>query len=125
MIRGVSDGAEGQNSIFLQNTKLNFDCFPYALNFLVSLRFFPAEPIWKVEAKKRVPLSDLQQTFEHKAKIHNPSEGTAPSSSGLYSPAAGGKSELGVILQLHAYLYYTLFMARRQCKGIDWEGCVM
>ena len=23
------------------------------------------------------------------------------------------------------YLYYTLFMARRQCKGIGWEGCVM
>ena len=23
------------------------------------------------------------------------------------------------------YLYYTLYMARRQCKGIGWEGCVM
>ena len=76
MIKGISDGAEGQNSNFLQNTKLNFDCFVYAFNFLVSLWFFPAEPIGKVEAKKRVPLSDLQQTFEHKAKIHKPSEGT-------------------------------------------------
>ena len=26
---------------------------------------------------------------------------------------------------LYLYLYYTLYMAGRQCKGIDWEGCVM
>ena len=26
---------------------------------------------------------------------------------------------------LYLYLYYTLYMARRQCKGIGWEGCVM
>ena len=26
---------------------------------------------------------------------------------------------------LHRFLYYTLYMVSRQCKGIDWEGCVM
>ena len=27
--------------------------------------------------------------------------------------------------RIYLYLYYTLYMARRQCKGIGWEGCVM
>ena len=37
----MSDETQGQNSIFLQNTKLNFDCFVYAFNSFCIAMIFP------------------------------------------------------------------------------------